>query len=866
MREIIERILRSSRCFRWVCVASLALVLSNCNGCGDGGGKPSKANIAVLNCLEDQVVLSSKVCDPSQFPISIQASFYPMSEDSLEMGLAADKFVEDNECATLGRSVVVGSQTAYVDSISAYTSQCNTARDACDYATSSDGNGCTYHPPIYDTSYSFNSSENSSCDEVEECNTVMEDSTYWTSPCDTCPSESHSVKVPREHCEWVVPDACEEARQSCKWDHSMVTGCTRTIDTTDGYSTFSETSNSSCQKESAAKTRQTLLAKCVSNTTLRDAIFAKLKAIGKQTYTYTLNGCDDLEKSFRIGPVEVPAKCELVEKDYDSASVDDDMKVVDGRTMEIIECSDTAISIGKRATDFDSNGKPIIEYNMVITDKFTKVQYVDSVKIELSANLGESSTSGTCSEDRLMYWNTDSSAFLQAMNHPFEYSCNLWKNANIGDLFRDSVSCETAPSTADELYCGCYTPIPIIDTTSVDVNAATARCKLVDSWGSFDGSPSVSEYGAAQDSGFSKDAKAYSIECSGYGDSTPSSLSLISSIDTLKSVALTKSEDKWKSGPIILSWNVVDKALAPSRILRVLPAGGSWGLPVGVKLSTPDGLFDYNVCSSIQTVPLRFHFTMQTGVCGPNNWHSLSDSLLKMANALWSQECVRFTLESSDSVIADFATDGIAELMTQCNVNLIGTPSQPEGCKYDATYGGPYNFRSLPKSVAYGGNAYLALQDSFSLKFSQDSRIIDVVYLDAILTMFTENSTVTAAGLAMSQKAKMYESQNIQNAFGTYADSISAPIVFLGCNANYNSFVSVLAHELGHIATGRGHVTEITSIMHAQDASISFWPGYELIGLSSGTASGLQQYLKSAIRTSTLQFGATGTNDFNGDY
>ena len=82
----------------------------------------------------------------------------------------------------------------------------------------------------------------------------------------------------------------------------------------------------------------------------------------------------------------------------------------------------------------------------------------------------------------------------------------------------------------------------------------------------------------------------------------------------------------------------------------------------------------------------------------------------------------------------------------------------------------------------------------------------------------------------------------------------------------HGSFTSVLAHELGHIATGRGHVTDGTSIMHAQDASITFWPGCELIGLGSGSPNGLLQYQKSAIRTSTLLFGSIGTNDFSGDY
>lgn len=98
------------------------------------------------------------------------------------------------------------------------------------------------------------------------------------------------------------------------------------------------------------------------------------------------------------------------------------------------------------------------------------------------------------------------------------------------------------------------------------------------------------------------------------------------------------------------------------------------------------------------------------------------------------------------------------------------------------------------------------------------------------------------------------------------ADSISAPIIFPGCNANYVSFATVLAHELGHIVTGRGHVPAGTRIMHAQDASISFWPGYELIGLGIGTASSLQQYQRSAIRTSTLKYGVAATNDFTGDY
>ena len=109
-----------------------------------------------------------------------------------------------------------------------------------------------------------------------------------------------------------------------------------------------------------------------------------------------------------------------------------------------------------------------------------------------------------------------------------------------------------------------------------------------------------------------------------------------------------------------------------------------------------------------------------------------------------------------------------------------------------------------------------------------------------------------------------------QNEFLNYncrsANPFGAPAVILGCPEMSTKVPLVAAHELGHILTGRGHRDEGTSIMHAQDGSISFWPGFELMGLGNKSASGFQQYQKSEIRTNTLQYGATGVDNFNGDY
>jgi hypothetical protein len=267
------------------------------------------------------------------------------------------------------------------------------------------------------------------------------------------------------------------------------------------------------------------------------------------------------------------------------------------------------------------------------------------------------------------------------------------------------------------------------------------------------------------------------------------------------------------------------------------------------------------VCETYQTIQLNLHYTQNNEYCGVVNPKAYFDSLLWYANALWSQECIRFEVNNIDEADVEYdATNFVVSV--QCSSNN----ASDEACAFDSTnvLMDFYNDLNNP-NLAYPGLGVISLMQNFNI--DNDQKTIELVILDGAIAHYDATGAVYASAFAFpSEKGNHSDNQEMVDYLSVLGNAIHAPMVFLGCAEPNERIMLLAAHELGHILTGREHQGSTLSLMHNQVGTTGLLPNLDMVDKKNALSRPVSDYQTSQVRTYELQYGATGTKEFNNDY